>query len=95
MSTGPNVCCLCGRQPKRGTTEHHLIPRCCHSNKWFRKRFTREDMQTRGLDLCRDCHLFVHAQYSEKELGRRLNTREALLDDPTVMRFLEWVRRKR
>ena len=86
-------CQLCGRF--RPLTFHHLIPRTCHSNKWFRKRFTREDMHTRGLDLCRDCHHFLHRQYTEKELGRSLNTRELLLAEEGVVRFVEWVRRKR
>ncbi len=31
-------CELCQRTPRKGTTEHHLIPRTCHRNKWFKKR---------------------------------------------------------
>ena len=33
-----STCLLCQRTPKKGTTEHHLIPRACHSNKWFKKK---------------------------------------------------------
>ncbi|MEM9827496.1 MAG: hypothetical protein AAF958_12970, partial [Planctomycetota bacterium] len=54
-----DCCALCGRQPKRGTTRHHLIPRCCHSNRWFKKRFAREQMNE-TVPLCRDCHGAVH-----------------------------------
>ncbi|WP_145207984.1 hypothetical protein [Planctomycetes bacterium TBK1r] len=28
----PKPCALCGRVTRRGTTEHHLIPRRCHHN---------------------------------------------------------------
>lgn len=86
-------CELCGRQ--RPLTFHHLIPRTCHSNKWFRKRFSRAEMQSRGLNLCRDCHSYLHRQFTEKELGRRLNARELLLADEAVARFVAWVRGKR
>ena len=88
-----NACELCGRLQL--LTFHHLIPRTCHSNKWFKKRFTREDMQTRGLDLCRKCHSFIHSHFEEKELGRALNTRDALLDNEKIFRFVQWVRKQR
>lgn len=93
MSTSDKPCELCGRQ--RPLTFHHLIPRTCHSNKWFKKNFTRQDMVSRGIDVCRDCHSFVHQQFSEKQLGRSYNTLESLLDSQRVQRFLGWVRRKR
>ena len=90
--TGVGPCQLCGRE--RALTFHHLIPRSCHSNKWFRKRFERSDMRERGLLLCRECHGFVHRQHGEKELGRHYNTRETLLEDPTIARFVAWLRRR-
>ncbi len=86
-------CALCGRAAP--LTFHHLIPRTCHSNKWFRKNFAREDMRSRGLFICRACHSFIHRQFSEKDLGRRLNTREGLLADPLVRGFIGWVRKRR
>lgn len=86
-------CALCGRQ--RPLTFHHLIPRTCHSNKWFKKRFSRDDMRSRGIDVCRDCHSFIHQQFSEKQLGRSYNTLEALMDHDAVQRFVRWVRGKR
>ena len=88
-------CSLCGRLVRRGTTEHHLIPRTCHSNKWFKKRFTRDEMQA-TVDLCRDCHHAVHdAVPTEKELGRDWNTVEKLLSHPTIGKFVTWVRKQR
>lgn len=86
------ACQLCARELE--LTFHHLIPRTLHSNKWFKKTFTRERMQS-GLDLCRDCHSAIHQFVSEKELGRHVNTREALLAHPQIGRFVTWVATRR
>jgi hypothetical protein len=88
-------CELCGRRTKRGVTEHHLIPRTCHGNKWFRKRFTRQQMR-RTIDVCQDCHGAIHDLIpDEKQLGRQFNTRELLLGHPEFGRFVEWVRKRK
>lgn len=87
----PGQCKLCGRT--RPLTFHHLIPRTCHSNKWFKKTFSREEM-SRGIDLCYECHSHLHGQFSEKELGRHLNTQEALLANESIQRFVEWMRKR-
>ena len=81
-------CSLCGCEEP--LTFHHLIPRKNHRNKWFRKRFTREEMQTRGIDVCRKCHSYLHRVLDEKELGRNYNTREALLAHPLIAKFVEF-----
>jgi hypothetical protein len=83
------TCELCGRV--RPLSFHHLIPRTLHSNKWFRKRFDRMEMATRGADLCRECHEFIHNNFSEKELGRHLNTVAALKNNKRVRRFVAWI----
>ena len=87
-------CQLCGRVTKRGTTEHHLIPRTCHSNKWFKKRFTKTEMKSRGVDLCADCHSHIHALFTEKELGRNFNTLAALSSNGEVAKFVAWVKKQ-
>jgi hypothetical protein len=80
---------------KRGVTAHHLIPRTLHGNKWFRKRFTRAEMN-RTISLCRDCHAAVHRFVpKEKDLGRYFNTPEALLNHEQISTFVRWVRRRR
>ncbi len=90
-----NRCSLCNRITKRGTTEHHLIPRTCHSNKWFKKRFTREQM-SETVDVCRDCHKAIHRLIpDEKELGRSYNTLEGLRSHEEISKFLTWVRRQK
>ena len=88
-------CELCGRNTKRGTTAHHLIPRTCHSNKWFKKRFSREEM-LETIDVCRDCHKAIHRLIpDEKELGRHVNTLESLRNHAELSKFLLWVRRQK
>jgi len=87
-------CCeLCGR--RRPLTIHHLIPRQCQKNKWFRKRFSREEMQSRVAQLCRPCHDFVHATWTEKELGRSFADLALIRAEARTQRFLGWIRRQR
>lgn len=91
-SAGDGPCELCARE--RALTFHHLIPRTVHSNRWFKRRYTREEL-ARGLDLCSDCHAAIHRFVpSEKELGRRYATREALLEHPEIAKFVAWVARR-
>ena len=88
-------CRLCGRVMRSPTTEHHLIPRTCHSNKWFKRRFSREQMNE-TIPVCRQCHSSIHKLIpSEKELGRSYNTVETLLGHEELGKFVEWVRRQR
>jgi len=86
-----NKCELCEREME--TTSHHLIPVSNHKNKWFKKNFTKEEMNVR-LDLCGDCHPAIHKFISEKELGKKYNTKEKLLEHPKVSKFVNWVKGK-
>ena len=36
-------CLLCGSY--HNITFHHLIPKYCHSNKWFKKRYSTQQMR--------------------------------------------------
>ena len=81
-------CRLCGSEQQ--LTIHHLIPRACHGNRWFRKRFARQEMLTAGLVLCRRCHSIIHDHFSEKQLGREFNSLEKLLANETVARYARW-----
>ena len=89
------TCRLCHRVMRQGTTEHHLIPRAMHSNKWFQKRFTRKQMQ-QTISVCRDCHRSIHRLIpSAKELGRHYHTLDAILAHEPFRRYLVWVRKQR
>lgn len=88
-------CELCRRVMIDGTNEHHLIPRTCHSNQWFKKRFTREQMRE-TISTCYDCHDAIHDFIPrEKELGRHFNTIELLLGHPELAKFVAWVKRQK
>ena len=87
------ACALCGRVPRHGLTKHHLIPRCCHKNKWFKKRHDRALLQ-RTIDVCRQCHDMIHRFIpSEKELGRSFSSIQELRAHPELANYLRWMQR--
>ena len=87
-----NACQFCGCVDAYNF--HHFIPRTVHSNKWFKKRFTREQMSA-GMDVCKQCHRAIHDLIpDEKELGKEYNTQEKLALHPKVAGYLQWKRRK-
>ncbi len=77
----PAVCRLCGRgiAPSQHD-EHHLIPK------------SQGGRDT--VPLHRICHRQIHALLTEKELARDYPTIEALLAQPDIARFVDWIRRK-
>lgn len=86
------LCELCRCEDARNF--HHFIPRTVHSNKWFKKNFTREEMQ-RGMDVCKQCHRMIHTTIpDEKELGKEYNTREKLAAHPKMASYLQWKQRR-
>ncbi|MGB1835776.1 MAG: hypothetical protein ACPHZA_16040 [Marinobacter adhaerens] len=89
----PDNCELCER-PVARLTRHHLIPKHLHRKKRFRKLFTKEDLITRTLWVCRPCHNAIHKARSEYELGLYFNTREKLLQLEELRAFVEWLRDK-
>ena len=86
-------CALCGSDKQ--ITYHHLIPKTCHNNKWFKKNFDIDDMRNRHIMICRKCHFFIHKHYSEKHLGRELNTLELILAEEQVRKFIGWKKKQR
>ena len=87
-------CCeLCGR--RRPLTFHHLIPKAVHGKKRYRKRHTKEELQTRGIEVCRLCHDGIHDLISERELADAYRTKEALRAHPGLQRHITWVRKQK
>ncbi len=83
------------RRSEQAHSFHHFIPCTLHSNKWFKRRFTRSQMQ-HGTDACEACHVAIHRLFPhEKELGRNFNTREKLLSHPEVGKFVCWKAKQR
>ena len=77
----PASCELCQRDTERPTS-HHLVPKLKGGRKGPQAR------------LCSTCHRQVHAMFTEGTLARRLNTLEALRNDPRVAAYLSWVRKR-
>ena len=87
------LCELCHVDPVHNF--HHFIPRTLHSNKWFKKRYARAEMQ-RGIQVCKSCHAAIHDLiHDEKELGRHYSTIEKLLAHAEIAKFVAWKRRGR
>ena len=90
LADGIMLCELCKSADAHNF--HHFIPRTVHSNKWFKKRFTRAGMAA-GIEVCRQCHRAIHHLIpDEKELARRYNTIGKLLDHPKLTKYVEWKR---
>lgn len=84
-------CELCERE--NILTFHHLIPKCLHKNKWFKKNFSKEYMK-RGTFLCKyECHREIHNLISEKELGKYYNTIEKLFAHKNVAKYIKFIKR--
>jgi len=86
-------CELCGRE--KSLTFYHLIPKAVHKRKRFRKRHTKQELRSRGLEICRLCHSGIHDLISEKELAEKFTTKEALLEHPAVAKHIAWVKKQK
>lgn len=84
-------CTLCSRELP--LTFHHLIPRTLHTRKWFKKTFSKEQLDS-GIMVCRDCHDAIHRFIPEKILGSEYNTLDKLLSHDKVSSFVRWVSNK-
>lgn len=87
---GKKHCQLCGREVEH-ITKHHLIPRARHKNKRNKRLFSREDVKTKIIDVCRPCHKNIHVTFTNKELGSQYNTLKALKTSPGIKKFSDWV----
>ena len=87
------TCALCERE--RVLTFHHLIPKKTHKRTYVRNQFSKMEMQTRGIYLCKDCHRMVHRHIDHRTLALEYNTLEALQVHPELEKFISWVRKQR
>lgn len=84
------TCEMCERENME-LTFHHLIPKCQHSKKSIKRKFSSEEMKTRGIDVCRDCHPTIHKFIKNKDLAKTYNTLETLLEHEEISKFVKWV----
>ena len=75
------ICPLCKREiPDTEKDAHHLVPKSKGG------RITQY--------LHRVCHKQIHALLTEAELATQYNSVDALLKEPRVARFVDWVKTK-
>ena len=80
----------------KALTFHHLIPRHCHRKRRYLRRYSKDEMRTRGLYLCSLCHGGIHDLIpDEDDLGTHYHTRELLLAHEGVARHVEWARKQK
>ena len=87
MITEETKCELCGCET--GITKHHLIPQAQsrHKNKYLKTD------EGNFIWVCTECHSQIHALFSNYELKTLYNTKEALLAEPRMHKFVEWRRK--
>jgi len=73
-------------------TEHHLIPRATHSKK-VKREYGRECNMRKAM-ICVACHRQVHYLFSNKQLGKSLNSIDLLKTDTEVDKYIQWIKNK-
>ena len=66
---------------RRELTKHHLVPK------------SRKGQET--VLICAACHKQIHAIFSEKELERRFNTIESLVEAEEFLPWVKWIRKRK
>ena len=75
------ICPLCLREiPETEKDAHHLVPK------------SKGGRVTEYLH--RVCHKQIHALLTEAELASQYNSIDALLKEPRIARFVDWVKTK-
>lgn len=86
------ICELCGCEDVYDF--HHLIPRCLHKKKWFKKRYTKDEMNF-GINVCKCCHKTIHRLIPDnKDLGKLFNTLRLLRSQPDIAKYIDWKRKR-
>lgn len=86
------TCPLCGRACD--LTFHHLIPRKLHRRTYFRKHFSKDELN-RGINICRPCHNGIHRLYDEMQLAKQFASLQSLQADEALQKHCEWVARQK
>jgi len=86
------TCPLCNRNV--ALTFHHLIPKKVQSRNFFKKKYKKSELRE-GIMICRLCHDGVHDLYDEMQLGKTLNSLEAIQADETLARHFAWVAKQK
>ena len=85
----PNNCELCRRELE--LTFHHLIPKKMHNKRPIKRKFEPEYLNSYGIWICEDCHKMIHRTLKHNELAFIFNTKEKLLEQEEIKKFVDWV----
>ncbi|MEC9170571.1 MAG: hypothetical protein VX551_14405 [Pseudomonadota bacterium] len=85
-------CPCCNRETR--LTYHHLIPRKMHKRTYFKKHFSKAELQD-GIYICRQCHSGIHRFYDEMTLAKHYFNLQRLLADAQLSSFFHWVSKQR
>ena len=86
------TCCLCNRITD--LTFHHLIPRKVHRRAYFKKNFSKQELNV-GIDVCRQCHRVIHKTYNEMKLAKEFNSVALLIADPLLANQFDWLSKQK
>ena len=92
MNLSPETCALCERE--RPLTFHHLIPKKVHKRSQVMKQYSKEEMLTRGINLCSDCHATIHRHIDHLDLALHYQTVDTFLAHPEISKFVKWVKKQ-
>lgn len=53
--------------------------------------FTLDEMKNNRIWVCHDCHSAFHHFITNKDLAKKFNTLEKLLQNQQVRNFVDWV----
>lgn len=73
-----NLCCI-----KKARQRHHLIPKSVSHQYKFHKSYNMKVL------VCRECHRFLHNNFSNKRLARELYSVERIRNHQTFANYLE------
>jgi len=71
-----------------------LVPKQLHNKAYIRKRFSRVELLTRILWVCRPCHNCIHRAKTARELALNHHCRDTLMQVPDIAEFVGWLRDK-
>jgi len=75
------ICPLCERIiPDDQIEDHHLVPR---------SKGGKIKVPLHGI-----CHSHIHAAFTDAQLAKKFSTVSAILEDPEIQKFVNWVKTK-
>ena len=92
MANKVGTCPCCSRHTR--LTFHHLIPKKMHRRTYFKKHYTKEQLQA-GVNICRQCHSGIHRFYDEMTLAKQLHSLSLLQAYEQLSTFFNWVSKQR